>query len=29
MVTHEPDEFGTKLSAMVFVSAEKVCHFVE
>ena len=27
--THEADEFGAKLSAMVFVGAEKMSHFVK
>ena len=29
VAAHESDEFGTKLGAVVFVGAEKMCHFVQ
>ena len=29
IVAHEPDEFGAKLGAMVFVDAKKMSHFVK
>ena len=29
IATHESDEFGSKLGAVVFVRTKKVCHLVE